>query len=338
VQRNAKDALYQLRDLAAAADRAAIDDQLIAWTTADLAGRMSEGGHNSEQILTAIGGRAGARLAEVVADPRASEASRLVAARLIGQLATKGATAGAQPADRAAREQAGAKLVEMARVERQPEEASLERLGLVGGDHAVAYLTRLAEDTHQTAVIRKKALLALAQGNGAADPAGLPVALRLARERQAPGEVRDAAFELAEKIGPSAVPGLVKLLDDPEEQVRWRAVEAALKAGRQEAVVPVLEAISPSKSYPKDDLRSFVVHDLELIGPASLAPLRDELKSKSWVARLAAAMAIGALGRADDAPRVEAIAGDGTKLKGWPDGATVGSEARSIAVALRAKR
>src|SRR5258707_3661921 len=50
-QRNAKDALFALRDGASAEDRAKIDDQLIAWTTVNLAERSSEGGHSTEQIL-----------------------------------------------------------------------------------------------------------------------------------------------------------------------------------------------------------------------------------------------------------------------------------------------
>jgi hypothetical protein len=326
VQRNAKDALFLLRDRAAPEDRNAIDDALIAWTTVDLSGRMSAGGSSSDRILTAIGARAGARLVEVIGDAKTTPPSRMEAAKLVGKIG-----------DKATREQAGVKLVELARKERQPPEATLQQIGLVGGDHAVAYLTQLAEDGHQTAVVRQKSLFALAQATPA-DPAGLPAALRVAGDKKAPGEVRDAAFELAEKIGSQAVGGLLKLLDDKDEQVRWRAVEAALKAGRESAVVPVLEGLSQSGKYPKDDLRSFVVHDLELIGASALPPLREELKSKSWVARLTAVEGIERLGKADDAARVEALAGDGAKLAGWPAGTTLGAEAKTVAVALKARK
>ncbi|MCU1276914.1 MAG: hypothetical protein JWM53_460, partial [bacterium] len=54
-QREAKDALFLLRADAADADRALADTALIEWTTADLNGRMSAGGHSSEKILLAIG-------------------------------------------------------------------------------------------------------------------------------------------------------------------------------------------------------------------------------------------------------------------------------------------
>lgn len=324
VQRNAKDALFMLRDKAGPEDKAAIDDALIAWTTVDLSGRMSAGGHSTDKIMEAIGARAGARLVEVIGDAKSSPASRMEAARIVGKIG-----------DKAAREQAGVKLVELARKERQPSEATLQQIGLTGGDHAVAYLTQLAEDDHQTAVVRQKALFALAQG---ADPAGLPAALRIAGDKRAPGEVRDAAFELAEKIGAPSLAGLVKLLDDKDEKVRWRAIEAALKAGREAAVRDVLEGLSPSRSYSKEDLRSFVVHDLSLIGAPALAPLRLELASKNASARLAAVEAIGAIGKADDAARVEALASDGAKLKGFPGVATLGAEAKAVAASLRAKR
>ena len=56
-QREAKDALFALRGerRPPIARRSTIT--LVAWTTADLVGRMSAGGHSSEKILIAIGPR-----------------------------------------------------------------------------------------------------------------------------------------------------------------------------------------------------------------------------------------------------------------------------------------
>jgi hypothetical protein len=48
--REAKDALFELRGDVDTADRERIDRELIAWTTVDLVGRMSLGGHSSEKI------------------------------------------------------------------------------------------------------------------------------------------------------------------------------------------------------------------------------------------------------------------------------------------------
>jgi len=324
-QRNGKDALFQYRPYASAADRETIDDALIAWTTYDLAARASEGGHSSEKIIGAVGARAGPRLVELLGDPRSSDGSRMLAAQLLGKIG-----------DAQAREQGGVKLIERARKEKTPSEATLQQIGLVGGDHAVAYLTQLAESAGASEKARQKALYALAQGS---DPAALPAALRIAGDARAPGGVRDAAFEVAEKIGSPSVPGLIKLIGDKDEKVRWRAIEAAFKAGRDKAVAPALEALPVSASYPREDVRAFIVHDLELIGPSTLPPLRDELKSKSWVARIAAVQAIGAIGKAGDAASLDALAGDGVKLKGegW-GGATVGTEAKALARSLAGKR
>ena len=324
LQREGKDALFAFRDAATPEDRARMDDALIAWITVDLTGRMTAGAHASDQILAAVGARAGGKLAAVIADPATSEPNRTEAARQLGKIG-----------DKPAREQAGAQLVERAKKAKKLEESLLQQLGFVGGDHAVAWLTAVAEDGKESPALRAKSLFALAQ---AADPATLPAALRLAGDGKQPGEVRDAAFELAEKLGPPAVPGLSHLLDDKKDLVRWRAVEAMMSAGKTQAVAVVLEGLPPGKSYGKEDLHDYVVRQISPLGVAALPALRDELKSKNWVARLVAAEAIAEIGKPEDADRLEALGGDDTHLKGWPGGATVGSEAKLLAAGLRAKK
>src|SRR5207237_10814498 len=100
--------------------------------------------------------------------------------------------------------------------------------------HASGFLVDAAEHGNERA--REKALLALAQGRlDHHDQAALAGALRICADKKAAGEVREAAFQLAEKIGPDAVPGLIKLMSDADDTVRWRAVEAALSAGKEKA-------------------------------------------------------------------------------------------------------
>ncbi len=321
-QREAKDALFALRKNAAAADRSQIDDLLVAWTTADLVGRMSQGGNSSEKILIAIGPRAAPRLIELLA---ANSPQTVTAASLLGRLA-----------DDATRARAADQLVAVLR--KAPSAAQAEplyqALGMVGGPRATAFLVDAAE--HGPERGREKALLALAQGRlDPHDQAALGGAVRLAADGKAPGEVREAAFQLAEKIGPDAVPGLIQMMNDKSELIRWRSVEAALAAGKGKAVAPVLEALSPAKPYKKEDLDSYVVHDLTLIGAAAVAPLQDELKSKSWVAKVVAVRALAAVGKAGDAAALAPLAADATPVKGWP--ATVGSEAKAASAALKAK-
>jgi HEAT repeat protein len=322
-QREAKDALFSLRKAAAPADRAQIDDTLVAWTTADLVGRMSQGGNSSDKILIAIGPRAATRLMELLV---ANSPQTVTAAGLVGRLG-----------DDATRARAADQLV--AALRKSPSAAQseplLQALGLVGGPHASAFLVDAAE--HGLERAREKALLALAQGKlDPHDRAALAGALRLCADKKSPGEVREAAFQLAEKIGPDAVPGLVAMMSDPDDVVRWRSVEAALAAGKEKAVTPVLEAFSPAKSYKKEDLDSYVVHDLGMIGPTAVAPLKDELSSKSWVAKVLAVRGLAQVGKAEDAKSLEPLAADSTPLKGWP--ATIGTEAKGAVAALKAKR
>ena len=126
------------------------------------------------------------------------------------------------------------------------------------------------------------------------DSALQAAALRIAGDKKAPGKVRESAFQLLEKM-PTAVTGLVGLMHDSDETVRWRAVEAALAAGKDKAVVPVLEALNPAGKYKSEDLDSYVVHDLVLVGPTALPPLQTELASKNAVARKVAQSAVAQL-------------------------------------------
>jgi hypothetical protein len=281
-QREAKDALYALRGDAGPEDRAAADAALIEWTTADLNGRMSAGGHSSEQILLAIGSKAAPRLAELM-QPGSSQ--------LVGAAAIFG-----KVADADARARTADMLIQ--RIQKAGPRAldsdAMQALGLIGGPRATAFLVDQAEHAREETT-REKALLALAQGNlSTGDSALQAAALRIAGDKKAPGKVRESAFQLLEKM-PTAVTGLIALMHDSDETVRWRAVEAALAAGKERAVVPVLEALNPGGKYKQEDLDSYVVHDLLLVGPAALPPLKTELASKNAVARKVAESAVAQL-------------------------------------------
>jgi hypothetical protein len=284
-QREAKDALFELREQAAPADKDAIDAALIEWTTADLAGRMSSGGNSSDKILMAIGPKAAAALVPLLVP---GSQQMLPAAALLGNIG-----------DPDTRARAADGLIQKLRATgpRGLDDDSLQALGLVGGPRATAFLVDTAEHAPAEEK-REKALFALAQGSlSSGDSAAQAAALRLAVDKKAPGKVREAAFQVLEKIGPTTVNELVKLMHDPDETVRWRAVEAALAAGKDKAVVPVLEALNPAGKYKKEDLDSYVVHDLTLLGPSALPSLQTEAASKNPVARQVAKEAIARLGK-----------------------------------------
>jgi HEAT repeat protein len=280
-QREAKDALFAVRTDAAPEDRNAADTALIEWTTADLAGRMSAGGNSSEKILVAIGPKAAPRLAELL---QPGTQQLLPAAGILGKIGDPDTRA------RAADGLIG-KIRQTGR--RGPDDATLQALGLVGGPRAAAFLIDTAE--HGSEELREKALLALGQGSlSQGDTTAQTAALRIAGDKKAPGKVREAAFQMLEKM-PTAVTGLVGLMRTADETARWRAVEAALAAGKDKAVVPVLEGLDPGGRYKKEDLDSYVVHDLVLIGPSALPPLKGELGSKNAVARQVAEAALAQL-------------------------------------------
>ncbi len=324
-QREAKDALFLLRDGAAAADRDAIDDRLIAWTTVDLTARMQSGGQSSEKILLAIGPRAAPRLLQILATegPNQQQAAAILA----------------KISDAPTRAKAADTLVDSAKKiagrTRDVPDAMLQSLGLLGGAHAVAFLVDTAQHG-ATESLRERALYALAQGGSASVALTLDAAVHIASDKKEKGKIREAAFQLMEKLGEPSVPSLIKLFNDPDEVVRWRAVEAALAAGKDRAIAPVLAAL-PVKPYKREDLDSYVVHDLSLLGPSALPALKTALASKSWVARASAVRALALVGTAKDAGALASLEKDATKLPGFPGGATLGTEARAAEQALRAK-
>jgi len=326
VQREAKDALFLLRPQAPDDAKKTIDEALVQWTCADLTGRMDQGGQSSEKILVALGPRALPKLEELV---RGEGSNQLAAASIIGKIGDEQASARAADA-----------LVESAKKSaartRDVPDGLLRAIGMVGGAHADAFLVDQAE--HGTELVRQRALLALSQGSQLAkDPLVLAAALRIAGDRAAPGKVREGAFQVLEKIGAPAVSGLVKIEADPDLTTAERAIEAALAAGKADAVKPVLEAL-PVKLTKREDLDSFVVHDVGLVGPGALPALKDELKSKSALAKVAALRALAQLGRADDASAAEALTADATPLKSYGAPATVASEAKAAVATLKNKK
>jgi len=316
VQREAKDALFLLRALAPDDAKQKIDEALIKWTTADLTGRMQQGGQASDKILIAIGPRALPRLTELL---HGEGPNQLQAAAIIGRIGDEKAKAAAADALVDAAKRSAART-------RDVPDALLKAVSLIGGAHAAAFLVDQGE--HGSPVVRERALLALGQGASlAGDASALAMALRVAGDRSAPGKVREAAFQVLEKVGPEAVPGLVKIESDPDLTVGERAIEAALAAGKDKAIGPVLDAL-PAKLSKKEDIDSYVVHDLSLIGPAAVPALKGALHAKSPTGRVAAIRGLAALGKPEDAAALQPLLSD----KG------VGAEAKAAVATLKNKK
>jgi hypothetical protein len=340
-QIEAKDALFRLRGLGSPEDRTLVDETLVAWTTADLIGRMSAGSFGTEQIITTVGNRAQGALLAILSRATIDSPSLLPAASLLGRVG-----------DREAKGHGAELLIKLLQPvlsgtggkevppQRQVDEV-LRSLGLLGGPAAGKFLADLA--ARGPVGQRGQALAALRETG---DPVALDLALRIAWDRKEPGSLREAAFAYLEKVGEIAVNGLCKIIADPRDPsdqgdvARFRAVEAALSAGGGAAIARVLDALPVEHAYGREDFISFIVHQITPLGSSALPQLREALKARSWVARSAALMALSEMGKIEaDQAAILALAGDGEKLrgKGWQV-ATVGELAKEQAGHMRDKR
>jgi hypothetical protein len=321
--REARDALFGLRAMAAPAEQSQIDATLLAALEKDLrAGRTAGGRHSIDKILVAIGPAAGPVLVKVLAEPAAPVPAIVDVLTKVG--------------DESTRDQAGGVLVAKASAVRGPIPVPLWRaLGDVGGPTVNEFLKKKVESGNEAEAVAAAQAL---QARG--EPSLLPLALKVAGDPRANKTVRDEMFGLAERIGGSAArDGLLRIIaSDKEELVRYRAYEAALAVGKEESVVPALEAFPTTHAYKRDDVVDFLVKDILKIGPGAKGVLGKALGSSSPLARMAAVLTYESLGTQADAPAVSRLAGDKGSVKGFPAGVTVGREASRVADVLQKKK
>jgi HEAT repeat protein len=323
----ARDGLYSLRQFVTPDDQKRIDAALVPALEADLKlGKLRQGRHSVDKMLTAIGPDAAAMLARVVAEP---DAQYPQAADLLGKIG-----------DPETREKGGAALVARAKAgptgkkAKEPESAIYKALGAVGGPSAVKYLEEKVLGSN-----KDEAALAVRALQERRDPAVLPFALKVASDPKADKIVRDEMFGVIEAIGGlEAVRGLLGIISsDKEEIVRYRAFESALTAGKVEAIGPALEAFPAAAAYKKVDVDDLLVKLIEKLGQPARPALVKVLGSQAPLARMTAVLSLEQIGRAPDAASVEKLAGDSTSVKGFPGGDTIGKEAARVAEALKKK-
>ena len=323
-----RDALYSLRQFVTPDEQKRIDAVLLPALEADLkAGKLRQGRHSIDKMLTAIGPDAAAMLARVLASPETSPQ----AAELLGKIG-----------DAEAREKGGAALVARAKAGKGDkggkgkgsDEAIYKALGAVGGPTAVKFL-----EEKVTGPNKDEAALAVRALQERRDPSVLPFAMKIASDPKADKIVRDEMFGVIEAIGGlEAQRGLLGIISsDKEEIVRYRAFESALTAGKSEAIQPALEAFPAAASYKKVDVDDLLVKLIEKLGPPAKPALVKTLGSSAPLARMTAIMSLEQMGRAPEAPAVEKLAGDSTSVKGFPSGETIGKEATRVAEVLKKK-
>jgi hypothetical protein len=318
-----RDALYSLRQVAVPEDQKRIDAELLPVLQAQLeAGKVRQGEHSIEKMLTAIGPDSSSMLIQVLATPD----------RPYGQAAELLAKVGDEPARNRG---AGGLIGRASQIkvkDKDHPELLYKALGTLGGPVAVKYL-----EAEVTTGKPEGALLATRALAERRDPTVLPFALKVAGDPKADKAVRDEMFGVIEGIGGlEAEKGLLGIISsDKEEIVRYRAFESELAARKADGIVPGLEAFPSSASYKKVDVDDLLVKLIEKIGQPARPVLVQALGSQVPLARMTAVMALAQLGHAPDAPALQKLATDSSPVKGFPAGDTVGKEAAAAAETVK---
>jgi hypothetical protein len=326
--RAGRDALFGVRGYAPPEEQKQIDAVLLPSIEKDLReGRIAGARHSLDKVIAALGPAAAPMLITLLEDPRVPFQGVADILERVG--------------DEAARERGGVALIKRALATHDVPVALWRALGTMGGKPANAFLLEKVQKGFE-----KDAVAAAQALQQRRDPAVLPVALRIASDSKANRAVRDEMFGLVEKIGGlEAQRGLLHIIaTDPTELVRYRAYEAVLAVGKQDAVVAALEAFPASASFKKDDVVDFLVKDITKIGAPAKAAVLKALASSNALARMTAVLALEApltsdarasLGSAADAPAVLKLSGDRGSVRGFPAGNTVGKEATRVAGILQ---
>ena len=328
--RDARDTLFGVRAYAPPEEQKRIDGILLASIERDLAeGRFSGGRHSLEKMLTAIGPSAGPMLVRLLGDPKAPY-------RGLAELLVK-------VCDEPTRDAGGAALLGRLPAGKPIPNDMWLALGTLGGPKVTEFLSaKMQKGAAEEAIAAAKAL------QQSRFPSVLALALKIAGDPKAHKELRGEAFGVVEKIGgPEAQKGLLDIIAaDQNDIVRYRAHEAALEVGKAEAIVPALEAFSGKLSFKREDVVDFLVKDISKVGTKAKPAVLAALASPSALARMTAVLALEAplpgnakarLGAPEDAAALGKLAGDKGKLKGFPAGTTVGSEAARVALLLQGK-
>lgn len=319
VQIQAKDALFSIRDLLDPAERAKVDREVVAWILGDVRERDA-GEHSTEKIVNTIGAPAGGVLVDAL-DQQGAPLN--VIAMLLRKVGSE-----------ADRDKGALKLVALAKKQDPIPNSTFFALGKVGSLNSLRYLEELAKgDNFERRVLAVRAMGLFPRTEM------LPTLEALAADESLKDKeamLRDDAFASMEQIkDPKTKEILVKFLQDKDEKVRYRAVEAMASGFGADGVQQLLDALPTSYTYKKVDLIDFVEQPLMQLGKSVLPPLRKALTSESWIARVVAAHVLGEVGTREDLPALQKLVGDTTKIKGWTGGATVGSEAQAAVDSLK---
>jgi HEAT repeat protein len=317
-----RDALFSLRQSVPNEDKKRIDGILLPALENDFkSGKLRQGRHSLEKMLTAIGPESNAMLVGV-----------------LGMDVPFGPTADllAKIGDDASRDKGAQALIARAakiKADKRPD-LFYKALGTLGGPSAVKYLQeKVMSGDKEDALMATRAL------GERRDPAVLPFALKVAADPKADKTIRDEMFGVVEGIGGlEAEKGLVGIISsDKDEIVRYRAFESMLGARKAEGIQPGLEAFPASATYKKVDVDDLLVKLIEKLGASARPALVATLASRAPLARMTAVMTLEQVGQSPDAAALEKLTGDAATIKGFPPGETIGKAAARAAEVVRKK-
>ena len=317
----AKDALFDLRRLATPALRTGIDRYLIDWLTGGYyEGRAKSGRHSGRRIVRGIGPMAGEALVEsareILDKPPTDEGRVRLGDELLGSLALSG----------------------------DPGALGF-LLDLIEKPQADTSLPQRAAEALREAYVEPQAIEA-APGSALGPVAGRLQSLAMAGSTPPP--IADIAIRLLAAM-PECLPAFKTIVAHEHENpsFRWVGLQNGIRCAGVAGIAPLAEALPTRAAYPRAMLDRYFWREIRALPdkPAVAAEARQLLQSDSWVAKVTAVELLGKLGveghRAGDAKRVEKLAGERTRLRGWypktdrkPD-PTLGQVAAEVARRLR---
>ena len=310
----AKDAWFALMATPDNARGKKVALRLAEWILADWPARHG-GMHSGQKILRQAGAPAARLLADKIAQSREMAIDLAPLLREIG--------------DKQSRAAASKGLLGLLSKASTVDDELLQALGRLASREGREHLLKLAM-SKGPADRRASALLALTL---CADEAALPLMARLAADPRQPGEVRDRAFEVLEKTkSKGTIAVLSGLVAHRQEIIRYRAVEALTSCCEGAGVQALLAALPTNVSYKEADLVDYIEKDVTALGAAALPALRAALSAQSWIARLVAVRSLATIGERDDLPRLQAMVGDTTSLRGFST--NLGQEAKKASAKL----
>lgn len=318
---DARDVLFTVREHTTGAERAAVDQSLMAaleqQMTSGKTGGSLGGSQSLAKIVEALGPASTPMLVKLMALPKAPHAE------LADLLAKVG--------DAEAKSQAGDALLVFAKKSTTVEAGMWRALGLLPSPAVVNFLQQQVDKAPWQQAQQAARALQLQP-----HPELSEFAVSRAADRGLHGNVREEMFGLAGSCcGEATVAGLTQIIQTASDPiVKYRTYEAILQAAGPKGIDAGLTAFAEKASYKAEDFDDFLVKETQKLGAPARPSLLRLLTSPSVINRTVAVLTLAKLGTADDVQQLKTLASDKGVVKGFPPARSVGREATRVASLL----